>query len=201
MMPGKKTRAMTERVIEVVSVEKAYRFFHLAGVSLELEAGQILGFVGPNGAGKSILMRILMGMIRHDRGSVRVLSHPIPGEQAQAKRDVGFVSEDMRLHGNVTLAWYLKFVSLICVIVILNIVLVMTFIVQEKKDKVQTARPGADRSHGELLSESPHGRAGTRADAHRAAGRPNLLEALGRPEAAGAGRARDLRSPAAALSR
>ena len=102
---------MTERVIEVVSVEKAYRFFHLAGVSLELEAGQILGFVGPNGAGKSPLMRILMGMIRHDRGSVRVLGHPIPGEQAQAKRDVGFVSEDMRLHGNVTLAWYLKFVA------------------------------------------------------------------------------------------
>ena len=36
---------------------------------------------------------------------------PIPEEQASAKRDVGFVSEDMRLHGNVTLAWYMKFVA------------------------------------------------------------------------------------------
>jgi ABC-2 type transport system ATP-binding protein len=102
---------MTERVIEVAGVEKAYRFFRLASVSLELEAGQIMGFVGPNGAGKSTLMRILMGMIRHDRGSVRVLGHAIPEEQASAKRDVGFVSEDMRLHGNVTLAWHMKFVA------------------------------------------------------------------------------------------
>ena len=97
---------MTERLIEVAGVEKAYRFFRLTNVSLELEAGQIMGFVGPNGAGKSTLMRILMGMVRQDRGSVRVLGHPIPEEQAPAKRDIGFVSEDMRLHGNVSLAWH-----------------------------------------------------------------------------------------------
>ena len=42
---------------------------------------------------------------------MRVLGQPIPEEQASAKRDVGFVSEDMRLHGNVTLAWYMKFVA------------------------------------------------------------------------------------------
>ena len=63
------------------------------------------------------------------------------------------------------------------------------------------ARPRADRSHRELLSQSPHDRAGARADAHRAAGRPALREALRRPEAAGAVRARDLRPPAAALPR
>jgi ABC-2 type transport system ATP-binding protein len=50
-------------------------------------------------------MRILMGTSRHDRSAVRVLGHVIPEEQASAKRDVGFVSEDMRLHGNVSLAW------------------------------------------------------------------------------------------------
>ena len=56
-------------------------------------------------------MRILMGMARPDRGSVRVLSHPMPEEQAPAKRDVGFVSEDMRLHGNVSLAWHMKLIA------------------------------------------------------------------------------------------
>ncbi len=102
---------MTEHAIEVAGLEKAYRFFRLANVSLELEPGQIMGFVGPNGAGKSTVMRILMGMARADRGSVRVLGHPIPEEQASAKRDVGFVSEDMRLHGNVSLAWHMKLIA------------------------------------------------------------------------------------------
>jgi ABC-2 type transport system ATP-binding protein len=102
---------MTEHAIQVAGLEKSYRFFRLANVSLELEAGQIMGFVGPNGAGKSTVMRILMGMARPDRGSVRVLGYPIPEEQASAKRDVGFVSEDMRLHGNVSLAWHMKLMA------------------------------------------------------------------------------------------
>ncbi len=102
---------MSEQVIQVEGVEKTYRFFRLSNVSLALEAGQIMGFVGPNGAGKSTMMRILMGMVGYERGAVRVLGRAIPEEQAAAKRDVGYVSEDMRLHGNVTLAWHMKFIA------------------------------------------------------------------------------------------
>jgi ABC-2 type transport system ATP-binding protein len=102
---------MSDPVIEMEGVEKSYRFFRLSDVCLRLEAGQIMGFVGPNGAGKSTTIRILMAMIRHDRGSVRVLGHTLPREQAEAKRDIGFVSEDMRLHGNATLAWHMRFVA------------------------------------------------------------------------------------------
>ena len=102
---------MTEPLIELDGVEKSYRFFRLAGVSLRLEPGQIMGFVGPNGAGKSTTIRILMGMIRQDRGVVRVLGHSLPREQALAKRDVGFVSEDMRLYTQATLDWHMRFVA------------------------------------------------------------------------------------------
>ena len=52
-----------------------------------------------------------MGMVRQDRGSMRVLGHAMPREQAAAKRDIGFVSEDMRLHGSATLAWHMGFVA------------------------------------------------------------------------------------------
>ena len=102
---------MSEPAIDMVGVEKAYRFFHLSNVSLRLEPGQIMGFVGPNGAGKSTTIRILMGMIQQDRGEVRVLGHDMPLQQALAKRDVGFVSEDMRLYGGQTLAWHMNWVA------------------------------------------------------------------------------------------
>lgn len=102
---------MTVPAIELVNVEKAYRYFKLSDVHLRLEAGQIMGLVGPNGAGKSTTIRILMGMIRQDRGEVRVLGRSMPGEQAAAKRDIGFVSEDMRLYGAATLAWHMRLVA------------------------------------------------------------------------------------------
>ena len=69
---------MTEPVIDVQGVWKSYRFFQMRDVALRLEAGQILGFVGPNGAGKTTTIRILMGMIRQDRGTVRVLGCSMP---------------------------------------------------------------------------------------------------------------------------
>jgi ABC-2 type transport system ATP-binding protein len=102
---------MSNLAIELDQVEKAYRFFRLSDLRLRLEPGQIMGFVGPNGAGKSTTIRILMGMIRQDRGSVRVLGHAMPAEQAEAKRDIGFVAEDERLQTSATLAWHMRFVA------------------------------------------------------------------------------------------
>lgn len=44
----------------------------LTGASLELASGQVLMLAGPNGAGKSTLMRVLLGLVRPQRGSVTV---------------------------------------------------------------------------------------------------------------------------------
>ena len=97
--------------IRLEGVSKRYPFFALDNLSLRLEPGQILGFVGPNGAGKSTTLRIAMGLVRADAGEVELLGCRMPGEQARAKRDVGYVSEEMRLFGRATLAWHLAFVK------------------------------------------------------------------------------------------
>jgi ABC-2 type transport system ATP-binding protein len=102
---------MTEFAIEMKGVEKAYRFFRLRDATLALEPGQIMGFVGPNGAGKSTTIRILMALIRQDRGDVRVLGKRMPYEEAEAKRDVGYFSDDMQLYGQATFDWHMRFVA------------------------------------------------------------------------------------------
>lgn len=101
---------MTNLAIHLDKVGKNYPHFTLGDISLELPEGQIMGFIGPNGAGKSTTIRILMGLVHQDRGQVHVLGHPMPKEQALAKRDIGFVSEDMRLYPAATLAWHMEFV-------------------------------------------------------------------------------------------
>jgi ABC-2 type transport system ATP-binding protein len=99
------------RHIEMRAVRKSYRFFTLDDLSLDLEPGQIMGFVGPNGAGKSTTIRLALGLIAPDAGEIRVLGHEIPRDQAAAKRDIGFVSDTMRLLPHATLDWHMRFVA------------------------------------------------------------------------------------------
>jgi len=91
-------------------VSKIYPHFTLDNLALELPTGTIMGLIGANGAGKSTTIRILMGLVHQDQGRVRVLGREMPREQAPAKLDIGYVSEDMRLYGSATLAWHMKFI-------------------------------------------------------------------------------------------
>lgn len=101
---------MSDVAVRFDKVGKRYPHFTLENIDLELAHGSIMGFIGANGAGKSTTLRILMGLVHQDQGQVRVLGHAMPDEQAMAKRDIGFVSEDMRLYGAGTLAWHMEFV-------------------------------------------------------------------------------------------
>jgi len=101
---------MTSLAVQFDQVGKEYLHFTLDKISFDLPDGQVMGLIGPNGAGKSTTIRILMGLVHQDRGHVRVLGHAMPREQALAKRDIGFVSEDMRLYPAATLAWHMEFV-------------------------------------------------------------------------------------------
>lgn len=102
---------MNHLCIRMENVSKRYPHFSLDNISLELPEGRVLGFIGANGAGKSTTIRILLGLVHQDSGSVQVLGHSMPAEQTAAKLDIGFVSEDMRLYGAATLAWHMEFVA------------------------------------------------------------------------------------------
>ena len=101
---------MIEFAVEMSGVTKRYKHFTLDEIGLRLPTGSIMGFVGANGAGKSTTLRILMGLVHQDAGSVQVLGYSMPDQQAPAKVEIGFVSEDMRLYGSPTLGWHMNFV-------------------------------------------------------------------------------------------
>ncbi|MFZ5547890.1 MAG: ABC transporter ATP-binding protein [Pseudomonadota bacterium] len=102
---------MSTKAFEMKGVGKAFPFFTLSDLSLDLEPGQIMGLVGPNGAGKSTTIRLLMGLLAADAGEIHLLGHEMPHAQAAAKAEVGFVSDDMRLFQHATLGWHMGFVA------------------------------------------------------------------------------------------
>jgi len=92
-------------------VRRAFPHFSLQDIDLALPAGQIMGLVGPNGAGKSTTIRLLLGLIGADGGQIELLGQAVPQQVALAKREVAFVSDDMRLYGMATLAWHMRWMA------------------------------------------------------------------------------------------
>ena len=45
----------------------------LEAIDLTVKQGEFLGLIGPNGAGKTVLLRVLLGLLKPDRGRVRIL--------------------------------------------------------------------------------------------------------------------------------
>ena len=102
---------MSDPVIKLKQVEKHYPYFTLDKIDLEMSRGQIMGFIGANGAGKSTTIRILMGITMQDAGEVNILGHSIPAQQADAKWQIGYASEEMRLYPYATLAWHMQYIE------------------------------------------------------------------------------------------
>lgn len=94
----------------VSGLSKRYPDFALENVSLSLQPGMVMGLVGANGAGKTTLLRLLSGLAAADSGTIEVLGHRMPEAQAEARRDVGLASEDMRLYRGRSLDWHIDLV-------------------------------------------------------------------------------------------
>jgi len=76
----------------------------LAGVDLEVAAGECFGLLGPNGAGKTTTLKICLGLTEADAGTVRLLDHEVPREARVARQHVGVVPQFDNLDPDFTVA-------------------------------------------------------------------------------------------------
>jgi ABC-2 type transport system ATP-binding protein len=90
-------------IITIENLVKSYGSFRaLDGLDLELGQGEVLGFLGPNGAGKSTTIRVLLGLLRADAGSVRVLGGDPWRDARHLHRRLAYVPGDVSLWPNLT---------------------------------------------------------------------------------------------------
>lgn len=85
--------------------------FAIEDLSLRVPAGALYGFLGPNGCGKTTTIRLLLGLLRPDAGTVRLLGHPVPGELPAALARTGVIPDRPHLHRYLSVSEALAFHS------------------------------------------------------------------------------------------
>jgi ABC-2 type transport system ATP-binding protein len=89
--------------IELHGVVKSFGSVRaLDGLDLTVDQGEVHGFLGPNGAGKSTTMRVLLGLLRAESGTARLLGGDPWGQAAELHRRIAYVPGDVTLWPNLT---------------------------------------------------------------------------------------------------
>lgn len=83
----------------------------LRGVTLRVEAGEVVGLLGANGSGKSTMLRILATLLRAHGGSARVWGHDVMRAGAEVRAKIGYLAHSPALYDDLTARENLTFVA------------------------------------------------------------------------------------------
>jgi ABC-2 type transport system ATP-binding protein len=96
--------------VQTLNLTKRYGdFVALDDLSIELQAGQILGYIGPNGAGKTTTIKILVGLARPTSGQAFIAGHDCSKDTRRLKQLVGYMPDTFGGYDNMRVREYLDF--------------------------------------------------------------------------------------------
>lgn len=100
---------MNDHILKVEALEKYYGSFHaLKSVEMEVRKGEIFGLLGPNGAGKTTMMRILVGLIRPNGGTVKYFGNLDLKKLNDVLPRIGCIIEEPKFYPYLSGKWNLK---------------------------------------------------------------------------------------------
>ncbi|MBO8158166.1 ABC transporter ATP-binding protein [Thermosyntropha sp.] len=91
-------------ILEVKNLCKSFGDFALEEVSFSLEPGYIMGFIGPNGAGKSTIIKLILNLLRKDRGDIKVFGLDHVKNEQEIKNRIGFVFDENYYYEELTVS-------------------------------------------------------------------------------------------------
>src|ERR1700684_1237862 len=95
-------RGMTKKFGKLTAVDH---------IDLQVESGEIFGFLGPNGSGKTTFIRMLCGLLTPDAGAGTCLGNDIITGQALIKREVGYMTQAFSYYTDLSIRENLDFVA------------------------------------------------------------------------------------------
>ena len=103
---------MSDFVIDIQAVYKSFRENHvLRGMTLQIERGKTFAFLGRNGSGKTTTIQLLLGLLKRNDGSIRVLGLDPERDPLALRSQVGYLAEDQTMYGWMTCSDLLCFIA------------------------------------------------------------------------------------------
>ncbi|MGO1367846.1 MAG: ABC transporter ATP-binding protein [Senegalia sp. (in: firmicutes)] len=101
-----------ETIIKIRNLNKYYGSNRvLKDINLDINKGEIIGYIGANGAGKSTTVKIMLGLIEEYSGSVEIFGEKIVENKSNYKRRIGYIPETADMYENLTPREYLTFIG------------------------------------------------------------------------------------------
>jgi ABC-2 type transport system ATP-binding protein len=97
--------------LEIVDLHKTFDRPAVTGLNLSVRAGEFYALLGPNGAGKTTTLRMVTGLLRPNRGEIRIFGYDVSTNPIQAKRMTAWVPDEPMIYDRLTPMEYLAFVA------------------------------------------------------------------------------------------
>ena len=98
-----------ENMLEITALTTTYgKHRGVENVSFSVKKGEIFGFLGPNGAGKSTTIRSMLGLIRYDKGQIRICGLDAQRDKEKILQRVGYMPSEAWFYPGMTIREVLK---------------------------------------------------------------------------------------------
>ena len=136
-------------MLKIINVSKSYKNKKaIENISIEVNKGEVFGFIGHNGAGKTTTIKSIVGIHNFEEGDILINSKSIKKNHIECKKDIAYIPDNPDIYEALTGIQYLNFIADIFKV---------SKSEREEKIKYYSEKFEINKSLGDLISSYSHG--------------------------------------------
>jgi ABC-2 type transport system ATP-binding protein len=136
-------------MLKIINLSKSYKNKKaIENISIEVDKGEVFGFIGHNGAGKTTTIKSIVGIHNFEEGDVLINSKSIKENPIECKKDIAYIPDNPDIYESLTGIQYLSFIADIFKV---------SKNEREEKIKYYSEQFEINKALGDLISSYSHG--------------------------------------------